>query len=62
MNRRTALAVLEKDAKFLGMNFFEFVLFVGKSPLAHPQKTIEAYHEYMTIFKEVDEAFVDLKE
>jgi hypothetical protein len=61
MNRRTAMTVLEKDAKFLGMNFFEFVLFVGKNPMAHPQKTIEAYHEYMTIFKEVDEAFAGLE-
>lgn len=62
MNRRTALSVLDKDAKFLGMNFFEFVLFVGKNPLAHPRKTVEAYNEYMTIFKEADEAFADLKE
>jgi hypothetical protein len=43
MKLTTATAVLEKDAKFLGMTFLGYLKFVKANPLAQPQKTIDAY-------------------
>jgi len=46
MKLTTAIAVLEKDAKFLGMNFLDFIQFVKDHPLAQTQKTMEAYRVF----------------
>ena len=43
MKIATAIAVLQKDADFLGMNFLDFLKFVKESPLAQTQKTMEAF-------------------
>ena len=43
MKISTAISVLQKDADFLGMEFYDFVAFVKQNPLAQTQKTIEAY-------------------
>ena len=43
MKISTAISVLQKDADFLGMEFFDFVAFVKQNPMAQTQKTIEAY-------------------
>jgi hypothetical protein len=43
MKLATAITVLEKDAKFLGMNFADFLVFVKDHPLAQTKKTMEAY-------------------
>jgi hypothetical protein len=43
MKISTAISVLQKDADFLGMAFFDFIAFVKQNPLAQTQKTIEAY-------------------
>ena len=45
MKISTAISVLQKDADFLGMAFFDFIAFVKQNPLAQTQKTIEAYAE-----------------
>jgi hypothetical protein len=46
MKLTTAIAVLEKDAKFLGMNFLDFIKFVKSNPMAQTQKTMEAYRVF----------------
>jgi hypothetical protein len=46
MKISTATAVLEKDAKFLGMNFLDFIKFVKDNPMAQTQKTMEAYRVF----------------
>ena len=47
MKIATAIAVLQKDADFLGMNFLDFLKFVKESPLAQTQKTMAAYRVFM---------------
>jgi hypothetical protein len=46
MKIATAIAVLQKDADFLGMNFLDFIVFVKERPLAQTQKTMEAYRVF----------------
>jgi hypothetical protein len=46
MKLTTAISVLEKDAKFVGMNFLDFLVFVKDHPLAQTQKTMEAYRVF----------------
>ncbi len=46
MKLETAVKILEKDAKFLGMNFLGYVRFVQANPLAQPQRTMEAYQVF----------------
>jgi hypothetical protein len=46
MKIATAISVLEKDAKFVGMNFLDFIQFVKDHPLAQTQKTMEAYRVF----------------
>jgi hypothetical protein len=46
MKLTTAISVLEKDAKFVGMNFLDFIRFVKDHPLAQTQKTLEAYRVF----------------
>ena len=46
MKLTTAILVLEKDAKFLGMNFLGYIKFVRDNPLAQTQKTMEAYRVF----------------
>jgi hypothetical protein len=46
MKLTTAIAVLQKDAEFLGMNFLDFLKFVKTNPMAQTQKTIEAYRVF----------------
>ena len=43
MRIETAIKHLERDADFLGMEFFDFIAFVKENPMAQTQKTIEAY-------------------
>jgi hypothetical protein len=43
MKIETAIKHLERDAEFLGMEFFDFVAFVKANPMAQTAKTIEAY-------------------
>ncbi len=43
MKLTTAISVLEKDAKFVGMNFLDFLQFVKDHPLAQTQKTLQAF-------------------
>ena len=47
MKLTTAIAVLEKDAQFVGMNFRDFMEFVKDHPLAQTQKTMEAYRVFL---------------
>jgi hypothetical protein len=47
MTQATARQVLLKDAEFLGMNFRDFVEFVGANPLAQTQRTLAAYRVYV---------------
>ena len=47
MKLTTAISVLEKDAKFLGMNFVDFFKFVKANPMAQTQKTLEAYRVFV---------------
>jgi hypothetical protein len=53
MKLTTAITVLEKDAKFLGMNFADFMVFVKDHPLAQTQKTLEAYRVFVSESTEV---------
>ncbi len=46
MKLTTAISVLEKDAKFVGMNFLDFLQFIKDHPLAQTQKTMEAYRVF----------------
>ena len=46
MKISTAIAVLQKDADFLGMNFLDFLKFVKTNPMAQTQKTMEAYRVF----------------
>lgn len=48
MKLATAISVLEKDAKFLGMNFADFLVFVKDHPLAQTKKTLEAYRVFVS--------------
>jgi hypothetical protein len=43
MQIATAIKVIQKESEFLGMGFLETMQFIQKSPLAQPQKTMEAY-------------------
>jgi hypothetical protein len=43
MRTETAIKEIQKQAQFLGLSFLETMKFIEKSPLAHPQKAIEAY-------------------
>lgn len=46
MKLTTAISILEKDAKFLGMSFLSYIKFVRDNPLAQPQKTMDAYRVF----------------
>jgi len=46
MKLTTAIAVLQKDAEFVGMGFLEFLQFIKLSPLAQTQKTLEAFQVF----------------
>ena len=43
MKLETALKVIQKDADFLGVSHFEMMKIIQKEPLAHPNKTLEAF-------------------
>tara|TARA_B100000424_G_scaffold268603_1_gene263723 strand:- start:585 stop:770 length:186 start_codon:yes stop_codon:yes gene_type:complete len=43
MKTKTAMNVLEKDMKFLGMTFQELCTFIENSPYAQKNSTIKAY-------------------
>jgi hypothetical protein len=43
MKLETALNIIHKEAKFLGLTHFETMKFIAKNPLAQPQKTLEAF-------------------
>jgi hypothetical protein len=43
MKLSTALNVIQKDAKFLGLTSFAMMQFIAKNPLAQPKKTLEAF-------------------
>jgi len=43
MQVATAIKVIQKDAKFLGLGFLEMMQFIAKNPLAQPKKTLEAF-------------------
>ena len=47
MQMRTAIKVIQKEAKFLGMGFLETLQFIQKNPLAQPLSTMEAYKVVM---------------
>ncbi len=47
MQIATAIAQLQKEAEFLGMPLLETLEFIQKTPLAQPQKTLEAYKVFM---------------
>ena len=44
MKLETALNVIQKDAKFLGLTHFAMMQFIAKNPLAHPKKTLDAFN------------------
>ena len=46
MKISTAIAVLQKDADFLGMPLLDFLKFVKTNPMAQTQKTMEAYRAF----------------
>jgi hypothetical protein len=46
MKISTAIAVLQKDADFLGMPLLDFLKFVKTNPMAQTQKTMEAYRVF----------------
>jgi hypothetical protein len=46
MKLSTAIKVLEKDAKFMGITFDQHQVFVTRNPYAVPQKVIEAFGVY----------------
>ena len=46
MKIATAIAVLQKDADFLGMNFLDFLKFVKTNPMAQTQKTLAAFRVF----------------
>jgi hypothetical protein len=48
MKLTTAIKVLQQDAKFLGMNFTDFIKFVQAGPLAQPKRTLQAYQVYIS--------------
>lgn len=58
MQIATAIKVIQKESEFLGMGFLETMQFIQKSPLAQPQKTMEAYRTIIdsgsTMFAPVD--------
>jgi len=43
MKLETALNVIHKEAKFLGLTHFATMQFIAKNPLAQPKKTLEAF-------------------
>ena len=43
MKVETALKVIQKEAKFLGLSVMETMEFIAKNPLAQPMKTMEAF-------------------
>lgn len=46
MKLKTAIRVLEKDAKFMGITFNQFLTFAQRNPYAVPQRVIEAFGVY----------------
>jgi hypothetical protein len=51
MQRSTAMAQLDKECKFLGMEFFELIKDIQiNGRMVYSQKTVEAYHKYMEIY------------
>lgn len=46
MRLKTAMAILRKDAGFLGMSLSDLLAMIEKSPLAFPNKVIEAFKVY----------------
>lgn len=46
MKISTAIAVLQKDAEFLGMPFLDFLKFVNTNPMAQTQKTMAAFRVF----------------
>ena len=43
MKLETALNVIHKEGKFLGLTSFAMMQFIAKNPLAQPKKTLEAF-------------------
>ena len=43
MKLETALNVIHKEGKFLGLTTFAMMQFIAKNPLAQPKKTLEAF-------------------
>lgn len=46
MQLKGATTVLEKQCKFLGMNWDELMAFIERAPLAQTEITIKAYKVY----------------
>lgn len=46
MKLETAIKVLEKDAKFMGITFNQILVFIARNPYAVPQRVIEAFGVY----------------
>lgn len=46
MKLETAIKILEKDAKFMGITFEQILIFIERNPYAVPQNVIEAYRVY----------------
>ena len=44
MKLETALNIIQKEAKFLGLTHFGMMQFIAKNPLAQPQRTIDAFN------------------
>lgn len=51
MQRSTAMAQLQKECVFLGIEFFDLIKDIQiNGSLVYSEKTIEAYHKYMEIY------------
>ena len=46
MRLKTAMAVLRKDAGFLGMSLSDLLAMIEKNPLSFPNKVIKAFEVY----------------
>jgi hypothetical protein len=56
MQRSTAMAQLQKECAFLGMNFFELIKDIRiNGRMVYSEKTVEAYHAYMEMYAMVDQ-------
>jgi hypothetical protein len=56
MQRATAMAQLQKECVFLGMNFFELIKDIQiNGRMVYSEKTVEAYHTYMEMYATVDQ-------